>query len=207
MQNRINYFQKKIYQNKVNKGFNIDNIEKELCLMSGEITEFYAAYRNQLPSIGEELADVAIYLLGISEILGIDLDSEIERKILINENREYTQVNGVSIKVPSGKKHVVDCIDLYTELIEAIKHDKHTEFQEKTLSRLKQYNFVEFKRLLILRDKPSTQNEIAAIILKLCDSEIKVLIHDDLSCNAFSKLKYDLRDVLSAGKVLLKKDI
>ena len=175
--------------------------------MNGEIAEFYDAYRNHLSSIGEELADVAIYLLGISEMLGIDLDSEIERKILINENREYKRINGVSIKLPVEKKHVVDCIDLYTELTEAIKHDNHREFQEGKLSQLKQYDLVEFKRLLLLRDKPSTQNEIAVIILNLCDSKIKVLIHDDISSDDFSQLRYDLRDVISAGNVLLVENI
>ena len=207
MHNRINYFQKRVYENKIKKEFNADNIEKELCLMNGEIAEFYDSYRNHLPSIGEELADVAIYLLGISEILGIDLDSEIERKILINEKREYKRVNGVSIKVPTEEKYVVDCIDLYTELIEAIKQDSHSEFQEQTLSRLKQYDLVEFKRMFLLRDKPSTQNEIAVIILKLCDAKIKVLIRDDISSNDFSQLRYDLRDVISAGKVLLVENI
>ena len=38
----------------------------------------------------EELADVAIFLLGISEILGVDLYEEIIKKMNINANREYT---------------------------------------------------------------------------------------------------------------------
>lgn len=49
--------------------------------------------------MGEELADVAIYLLGISEILGIDLEQEILKKIEKNRKRVYQKVNGVNIKV------------------------------------------------------------------------------------------------------------
>ena len=45
--------------------------------------------------MGEELADIAIYLLGLSEILGIDLADEIEEKMKINLEREYQVVDGV----------------------------------------------------------------------------------------------------------------
>lgn len=91
--------QQQIYQNKVDKRWNISSVETELCLMHGEITEFYEAYRKHLPSIGEELADVAIYLLGIAEILQIDLEKEIERKMSINRRRQYTQIDGVSTRI------------------------------------------------------------------------------------------------------------
>lgn len=37
------------------------------------MAEAYDAYRKKNNDIGEELADDVIYLLGISEILGIDL--------------------------------------------------------------------------------------------------------------------------------------
>ena len=48
--------------------------------------------------LGEELADVAIYLLGLSEILNIDLEKEILNKIKKNAKRVYKEVNGVIIK-------------------------------------------------------------------------------------------------------------
>ena len=87
--------QKSVYQNKVDRNWNVSNIEKELCLMQGEITEFYEAYKKHLPSVGEELADVAIYLLGIAQILNIDLAEETERKIAINQHRNYEYIDGV----------------------------------------------------------------------------------------------------------------
>lgn len=91
--------QQEIYQNKVDKHWNISNIETELCLMQGEIAEFYEAYRKRLPNIGEELADVAIYLLGIAEILHLDLEKEIEGKMRVNRRRQYTQIDGVSTRI------------------------------------------------------------------------------------------------------------
>ena len=45
------------------------------------MAEAYQAYLKKKDDLGEELADVAIYLLGLSEILGIDLEQEILKKI------------------------------------------------------------------------------------------------------------------------------
>ena len=91
--------QKEILQNKINKGFNTTDINKEFCLLYGEVGEAYDAYRKGKDDLGEELADIAIYLLGISEILGKDLEEEIINKIEINKNRKYKNVNGTMIKI------------------------------------------------------------------------------------------------------------
>lgn len=90
--------QKRIYENKLKKGFNVTDVNKEFCLLYGEVAEAYDAWRKNKDNVGEELADIAIYLLGISEILGIDLEQEIINKIKINEDRVYEKVNGVMIK-------------------------------------------------------------------------------------------------------------
>jgi len=79
--------QKRVYQNKVAKGFNVTDVYKEFCLTYGELSEAFEAYLKKKDDLGEELADVAIYLLGLSEILGIDLESEVLLKIEKNENR------------------------------------------------------------------------------------------------------------------------
>ena len=91
--------QARIYQNKVAQGFNVSNIEKEVCLLHGELAEFYEAYRKRLPTVGEELADAAIYLLGLAEILQVDIGREIDRKMNINEHRKYAQINGVNTRI------------------------------------------------------------------------------------------------------------
>ena len=87
--------QKEIIDNKIKHGFNTTDVCKEFCLLYGEVAEAYEAYRKKKDDLGEELADIAIYLLGLSEILGIDLASEIENKIAINQEREYKIIDGV----------------------------------------------------------------------------------------------------------------
>lgn len=90
--------QKKVYENKVKKGFNTTDIHMEFCMIHEEVSEAYRAYYKKLPDVGEELADIAIYLLGLSEILGIDLEDEIVKKIDKNKKREYRRINGVLTK-------------------------------------------------------------------------------------------------------------
>lgn len=91
--------QKEVYQNKIDKGFNVTDVNKEFCLLYGEVAEAYEAWRKKKDDLGEELADIAIYLLGISEILGIDLSAEIENKVKINRERKYKVINGVMKRV------------------------------------------------------------------------------------------------------------
>ena len=91
--------QKEIWQNKVNKGFNTTDVNKEFCLLYGEVAEAYEAYRKKKPDLNEELADIAIYLMGLSEMLGFDLETEILNKVNINNNRIYKNVDGVNVRV------------------------------------------------------------------------------------------------------------
>ena len=91
--------QKDIYQNKVDKGFNVTDVNKEFCLTYGEVAEAYEAWKKKKEDLGEELADVAIYLLGLSEILGIDLEDEIQKKVYKNSKREYKIIDGVNTRV------------------------------------------------------------------------------------------------------------
>ena len=90
--------QKDVYQNKVNHGFNVTDINFEFCLAYGEMAEAYEAWLKGKEDLGEELADVVIYLMGISEILNIDLEKEIENKIKKNAKRKYKEVKGVLVK-------------------------------------------------------------------------------------------------------------
>lgn len=90
--------QRRAFANKIKHGFNISNVEQEFCLLYGEVGEAYEAYLKQHSNLGEELADIAIYLLGLSEILKIDLNSEVIKKMEINEKREYVKVNGILVK-------------------------------------------------------------------------------------------------------------
>lgn len=90
--------QKKVWENKINHGFDTENVEREFCLLMGELGEAYEAYIKKHDNLGEELADVAIYLMGLAGMVKLDLQEEIEKKIAINEKREYVMVNGVLVK-------------------------------------------------------------------------------------------------------------
>ena len=91
--------QKEIWDNKVNKGFNIVDVNKEFCLLYGEVAEAYDAYRKKKDDLGEELADVAIYLMGLSEMLGFDLEEQILNKVSKNKKRVYKDINGVNVRI------------------------------------------------------------------------------------------------------------
>ena len=91
--------QKDVYQNKINKGFNVTDVPREFCLLYEEVSEAYEAYRKNKDDLGEELADIAIYLLGISEILGKDLEDEIINKMKKNAKREYKIIDGVNTRI------------------------------------------------------------------------------------------------------------
>ena len=94
----LKQLQKDVYQNKVNHGFNVTDLNIEFCLAYGELGEAYMAWLKSKDDLGEELADVAIYLMGISEILGINLEEEIQKKIEKNAKRVYKKVNGIFLK-------------------------------------------------------------------------------------------------------------
>lgn len=91
--------QKKVYQNKVNKGFNVTDVYREFCYAYGELSEACEAYIKKKEDIGEELADVVLYILGLSEILGINLEKELVSKAEKNEKRQYAQIDGVNQRI------------------------------------------------------------------------------------------------------------
>lgn len=89
--------QKEIIQNKKEHGFNTTDIKFELLLLYGEVNELFQAWlKDDDQNIGEELADVVIFLLGIAEILDKDLGVEIIEKMKVNKNRIYRNGNKVN---------------------------------------------------------------------------------------------------------------
>lgn len=62
-------------------------------------------WRKKKDDLGEELADVAIYLLGLSEILGIGLENEIQKKVYKNSKREYKVIDGVNTRIKECKEN------------------------------------------------------------------------------------------------------
>ena len=78
-----------VWANKRNKGFNTTDVPLEFCLLQGELAELFEAWKYDQPNIAEELADVAIYLLGLAQMMGIDLEQAVSAKILKNSRRQY----------------------------------------------------------------------------------------------------------------------
>lgn len=91
--------QKEVIQNKISHGWEVGNINLEFNLLYGEVAEAFDAYNKKKEDLGLELADVALYLLGISEMLGFSLEEQIEKKLEINKKRKYINKDGVTTRV------------------------------------------------------------------------------------------------------------
>ena len=90
--------QKEVMRNKIEKGFNTTDVAMEFCRAHEELSEAYSKFSKSQDGVAEEFADVAIFILGMCEILGYDLEKELVNKIQTNKNRKY-----VKSKSPDGK--------------------------------------------------------------------------------------------------------
>jgi MazG-like family len=87
------------WENKLAKGFNTTDVPLEFCLLNGEIAEAFDAWRKGRQGVAEELADIAIYLLGLAEMIGADLQEAVEAKLAANKARVYRRLpNGALVK-------------------------------------------------------------------------------------------------------------
>jgi NTP pyrophosphatase (non-canonical NTP hydrolase) len=91
--------QKLAWENKLAKGFNTTDVPLEFCLLSGEIAEAFDAWRKGRKDVAEELADTALFLMSLAEMIGADLQEAVEAKLSANEARVYQRLpNGVLVK-------------------------------------------------------------------------------------------------------------
>ena len=90
--------QKEVMRNKIETGFNTTDVAIEFCRAHEELSEAFSKFNKNQDGVAEEFADVAIFLLGICEILGYDLEKELLNKIETNKNRKY-----LKSKSPDGK--------------------------------------------------------------------------------------------------------
>lgn len=90
--------QKEVMRNKLEKGFNTTDVALEFCRAHEELSEAFSKFNKNQDGVAEEFADVAIFLLGMCEILGYDLENELVKKIETNKNRRYRRE-----KSPDGK--------------------------------------------------------------------------------------------------------
>jgi hypothetical protein len=95
----IRLAQEHAWQNKLVKGFNTTDVPLEFCLLNSEVAEAFDAWRRGRHDVAEELADIAIFLLGLAEMVGADLQEAVEAKLAVNEARVYRPLpNGVLVK-------------------------------------------------------------------------------------------------------------
>lgn len=85
----ISSVQRQAWDNKIAKGFNTTDVALEFGLLTAEVGEAFTAWRRRQPDLGSELAEVLIYVTCLAEMTGIDLSSEVERKLVRNAAREY----------------------------------------------------------------------------------------------------------------------
>jgi NTP pyrophosphatase (non-canonical NTP hydrolase) len=90
--------QKEVMRNKIEKGFNTTDVAMEFCRAHEELSEAYSKFSKNQDGVAEEFADVAIFVLGMCEILGYDLEKELVEKIKKNKDRKY-----IKDKTPDGK--------------------------------------------------------------------------------------------------------
>lgn len=90
--------QKEVMRNKIEKGFNTTDVAVEFCRAHEEMSEAYSKFSKNQDGVAEEFADVAIFVLGMCEILGYDLEKELIKKIEKNKSRKY-----IKDKTPDGK--------------------------------------------------------------------------------------------------------
>ena len=90
--------QKEVMRNKLEKGFNTTDVALEFCRAHEELSEAFSKHNKNQSGVAEEFSDVAVFLLGMCEILGFDLEKELVKKIEINKKRIYKKD-----KSPDGK--------------------------------------------------------------------------------------------------------
>ena len=93
----LNVIQEGIYQNKLDKGFDL-NIYRQFCYAYSEMTEAMEACDRNKDDLAHELADVAIYMFGIAAIKKVNLGEAILEKIEKNVSRVYKDQDGVMVK-------------------------------------------------------------------------------------------------------------
>ena len=96
----ISNLQKQIYQNKIDKGFNVTDIGKEIILMTEELGELAKAYKNSDKKSASEInnkeeiidaiGDLMVYCLGLCEMIGADSGEILEKIIEGNKIRKHT---------------------------------------------------------------------------------------------------------------------
>ena len=90
--------QQEVIRNKKEKGFNMSDTALEFCRAHEELSEAFSKHNKNESGVAEEFADVMIFILGMCEQMGFDLEKELVAKIEKNKHRKYKKR-----KSPEGK--------------------------------------------------------------------------------------------------------
>jgi len=97
--------QKRIWDNKVKKGFNTTDFSKEFLYLIEELGEAVRAYRkDNKEELAEEVVDIIIYSLSLLEMLGKDGYDELIKKMDKNKKREYQGEKGAFKQLREDQK-------------------------------------------------------------------------------------------------------
>ena len=73
--------QKEVIRNKLEKGFNTTDVALEFCRAHEELSEAFSKHNKNQSGVAEEFADVMIFILGMCESFGFDMEKELVEKI------------------------------------------------------------------------------------------------------------------------------
>ena len=101
----LKQIQKRIWDNKLKKGFNTTDPGKDLLYLAEELGEAVKAYRkDDKDELAEEVVDLIIYSLGLLQMLGRDGYEEIMKKNEKNEKRVYQGEKGAFKQLRADQK-------------------------------------------------------------------------------------------------------
>jgi len=96
----LNKLQKQVYKNKVERGFNITDVGKEIILMTEELGELAKAFKNSDKKPAKEISnkkemidavgDLMVYCLGLCEMFGVEGEEVLQKIIENNKSRSHT---------------------------------------------------------------------------------------------------------------------
>ena len=94
--------QKRSFQNKLEKGIDMTDINYAFCIAFSELSDAFRAQHNHNAEHGALLVKAITELLCISELLGLDLENDLVNSIEKSERRRYVeQLDGTFIRVVS----------------------------------------------------------------------------------------------------------
>nr|AKC92638.1 putative pyrophosphatase [Amycolatopsis sp. SANK 60206] len=69
------------WDNKVLKNYNTVDLPLEFCMLQEKASAAFTAWRRESARLGEELADVMLYVTHIAQMAGLDMDHEVKAKV------------------------------------------------------------------------------------------------------------------------------